>query len=285
MQFVDGTGTFEIDFSKEGISGLLKALEQDQFEIYYQPKIMVNTREVSGAEALIRWHHPELGLLPASRFFTALQDIRFARRVGEWAIENVKRDVQTWRKQGLCTVPVSINFHPQHITVPGFAQMLLRVSEGMIDVEILESAISRYSKIIPVLEVLRSEGVRIALDDFGIGYSSLGRLAEIPIDILKIDKSFVEKLIRSRSESIQIKAKRILSTIVSLAHICHFVTVAEGVETKAEFDAIAEIGCDESQGYFHSPAVDRSKFTQFLAPVISPTKDQSGFHTIRMPRH
>ncbi len=118
--------------------------------------------------------------------------------------------------------------------------------------------------------MLRAAGVRVALDDFGIGYSSFGRLAELPIDVPKVGKSFISALTRPRTPAHLVRIRRILATLASLSHICNFTTIAEGVETPAALEAVRELGFDQSQGYLHSPAVDAQAFARFLRPRPAP---------------
>ena len=255
----------EFDTKDLDIRRMLKALERGEFVLYYQPQVSTTTGEVAGAEALIRWQHPSRGLLVAGIFLPALQDLRFARRVGEWGIWQARQDIERWRRAGLASVPVAVNMHPEHIAEPYFAASFLAASGGLIDIEIVEEP-GNEQTLVPSLTALRAEGVRVALDDFGIGYSSFGRLIELPIDIIKIDKSFVSALTRSRSLPLQTRTRRILSTLGALARLCRLTTIAEGVETRADFEAVRALGIDQSQGYLHSPAVSADAFERFLRP-------------------
>ena len=251
------------------ISKMIRALERDEFVLYYQPQLSVRTGKVRGAEALIRWRHPRHGLISAAQFLPALHDVRFARRVGEWAVLRARQDIERWRRAGLAIVPVSINIHPEHLAKRGFATEFLSISEGQIDIEIIETALHRGGDVLPAVSALREAGVRVALDDFGVGYSSFLRLAELPIDILKVDKLFISALTRPRTEAHLVRLRRILSAVVALAHLCHITTVAEGVETQADLAAVRDLGFDQSQGYLHSPAVGPAEFRKFLQPAIS----------------
>ncbi len=257
------------DAASVSIDRMIQALEHEEFVLYYQPQISVRTGKVRGAEALIRWRHPRHGLISAAQFLPALHDVRFARRVGEWAVLRARQDIERWRRAGLATVPVSINVHPEHLAMPGFVPSFLAVAEGLIDIEIIETALQRDGDVLPAVSALRAEGVRVALDDFGVGYSSFMRLAELPIDLLKVDKLFISALTRPRTEAHLLRLRRILSAVVSLAHLCHIATVAEGVETNADLAAVRELGFDQSQGYLHSPAVSASEFRKFLQPTVS----------------
>ena len=250
------------------IRRMLQGLERGEFVLYYQPQVSVKTGEVVSAEALIRWNHPARGLIVAGSFLPALQDASGARRVGEWATWQAREDIERWRGAGLKTVPIAVNIHPAHIVKPHFAASFLAASGGLLDIEIVEVP-GADEALAPVLSTLRDAGVRVALDDFGIGYSSFGRLIELPIDILKIDKSFISALARPRSEALAARQRQILSSLVSLSHLCAFTTVAEGVETPAAFNAVRALGFDLSQGYLHSPAVSADAFRKFLRPATT----------------
>ena len=268
MRSRDVSEPIELDLKDLDVWRMIKALERGEFMLYYQPQVSVETAEVAGAEALIRWQHPSRGLLAAASFLPALQDLRFALRVGEWACWRARQDIESWRRAGLKTVPIAVNIHPEHLSLPQFAPMFLSLSKGMIDIEIVELP-GREEQIVPALETLRAAGVRVALDDFGIGYSSFGRLAELPVDILKVDKSFICALTRPSSLPLRVRTRRILATLVSLAHICNFTTIVEGVETPAALEAARELGFDQSQGYLHSPAVSADAFRRFLRPSLA----------------
>ena len=257
------------------IRRVLQGLERGEFVLYYQPQVSVESGAVVGAEALIRWQHPTRGLLLAGSFLPALQDLRFARRVGEWVTAQARQDLERWRRAGLARVPVAVNMHPGHIAEPYFAARFLAASGGLLDIEIVEEHGSEQA-LLPVLTALRAEGVRVALDDFGIGYSSFGRLIELPIDILKIDKSFISALTRGGSLALRTRTRRLLSTLAALSRLCKFTTIAEGVETQADLDAVRALGIDQSQGYLHSPAVSAEAFGRFLS--------RAGERRVALPR-
>ncbi|EQD66187.1 diguanylate cyclase/phosphodiesterase, partial [mine drainage metagenome] len=173
----------------------------------------------------------------------------------------------SWREAGLQPVPVAVNIHPEHLLDPKFVPQLVAASRGMIDVEIVQSSECCDRALLPVLEMLREEGVRVSLEDFSLGYGALGRLAELPIDILKIDRGIVSHLSRTAASAQRARTRRLLSTLVSMARLCRFITIAKGVETSVELEALAELGCTQYQGYLRSPAVSVDHFRQFLAPA------------------
>ncbi len=265
MSPIDLSEPIEFDSRDLDARWMLAALERGEFELHYQPQVCVASGAVLGAEALLRWRHPSRGLLAGPRMVPTLRDLRFAARVGEWALWRAKRDIENWREAGLRPVPVAVNIHPEHLLDPKFVPQLIAASRGMIDVEIVQSSECCDRALQPVLEALREERVRVSLEDCDLGYGALGRLAELPIDIVKIDRRIVARLSRCASPVQRARTRRLLSTLVSMARLCRFITIAKGVETSFELDALAELGCNQSQGYLHSAAVSVDRFAQFLA--------------------
>jgi diguanylate cyclase (GGDEF)-like protein len=242
---------------------LRQAFDRQEFEIFYQPKVNVVTRRIQGAEALLRWRNPEEGLVGPAVFLPLLEASGFIVQVGEWAIQQVARDCQKWKSDALPPVRVAVNIAPAQIRHPEFERIFMRAirpwatrSWGL-DIEITEGVLQEGAEI-RKLKHLRESGVRIAIDDFGTGYSSLSRLATLPIDTLKIDRSFVSQSLTSQSGSSLIK------TIIALARSFNMTTVAEGVEKQEELDLLWHMGCDQSQGYLHSPAVTAAEFGELL---------------------
>ncbi len=267
MSPIDLSEPIEFDSRDLDARWMLAALERGEFELHYQPQVCIANGAVLGAEALLRWRHPSRGLLAGPRLVPTLRDLRFAAQVGEWALWRAKRDIESWREAGLRPVPVAVNIHPEHLLEPKFAPMLIDTSGGMIDVEIVQSSECCDLALLPVLETLREAGVRIALEDFSLGYGSFGRLAELPIDIVKIDRAIVSSLSRDTPPARRARTRRLLSMLISMARLCRFATIAKGVESLFELEALAELGCNQSQGYLHSPAVSVDRFGQFLAPA------------------
>jgi len=232
------------------------ALDRDEFVLYYQPQIQRRDRCIVGVEALLRWRDPERGLVSPGEFLPMLESTGLILRVGQWVLGQAAEDCRRWRHFDLPPVRVAVNVSTAELSQPGLAARFLRLA-GMrngsgvdLDVEITEGELLQDSaSVTEALQQLRAEGVRVAIDDFGTGFSSLSRLSELPIDILKIDCSFVRRLTSDRA------SHAIVSTIIALARSYDLDTVAEGVETPAQFDILAALGCEISQGYLHSPAV------------------------------
>ncbi len=253
------------------------ALERREFELHYQPKVNVATRRIEGAEALLRWRSPEDGLVSPGAFLPLLETIGLIVPVGEWVIEQAARDCQEWMRAGLPPVRVAVNIAPGQLRHADFESGFMKAItpwatlDWGLDIEITEGLLNDESVAeVAVLARLRRAGIRIAIDDFGTGYSSLSRLATLPIDTLKIDRSFVTQSVASPLGASLVK------TIIVLARTFNLTTVAEGVEKQQELDLLWQMGCDQSQGYLHSPAVAKSEFVKLLQQgrdgVVLPAK-------------
>jgi diguanylate cyclase (GGDEF)-like protein len=241
------------------------ALEKRQYELHYQPKINVLTRRIEGVEALIRWRDPDAGLVSPAAFLPLLESTGMIVDVGEWVIQQAAADCQEWLRAGLPPMRIAVNIAPAQLRLADFVPRFLgpqrdwsTVASGL-DIEITEGALHEDSLAeVKKLRMLRSVGVKIAIDDFGTGYSSLSRLSSLPIDTLKIDRSFVRTLPDDPSARILVK------TIISLAKAFQLKTVAEGVETQGQLDYLWQAGCEQSQGYLHSKPVPAAELAEYL---------------------
>ena len=229
------------------------AVERQEFELHYQPKFDVRTREIRGLEALVRWRDPEAGLVMPSVFLQLIENSGLIVPLGDWILRQAASDLRRWQGAGLSPGRVAVNISPVQLRRRTFADHLLdlvgewRSEDSGIDIEITEGVlIDDVSSAVSQLRVLRRSGVRVAIDDFGTGYSSLSRLAELPVDMLKIDRSFVSQLTTSGT------GRTVAETIIALGKAFNMTTLAEGVETSEQFDLLAHLGCDQSQGYLHS---------------------------------
>jgi len=229
---------------------LRKAVELEQFVLYYQPKFDASTKITTGVEALIRWNDPETGLVPPLKFIQILEETGLIFEVGRWALRQALSDQQRWRGKGLKVPRVAVNVSAQQLRDENFVldvRRALATQEGMkpaLELEITESLLmENIEHNIARLETLRALGVTVAMDDFGTGYSSLNYLARLPMDTLKIDRSFVLSMMRSPVN------KTIVSTIISLAHSLGLKVVAEGVETNEQLTILKLLKCDEIQGF------------------------------------
>ena len=244
---------------------LRAALEHNQFELHYQPKVNVKTRRVEGLEALLRWRDPDNGLVPPAHFLSVLESSTLIVPVGEWVISRAIQDRAHWMSMGVPGVRVAVNISPVQLRSPDFTRRFLEITVPLgagacgLDIEITEGVLLDDSPAeIRKLQALRAMGAHVAIDDFGTGYSSLSRLAELPIDTLKIDRKFISQLGDGRT------GRQLVTTIIELARTFGMTTVAEGVETQEQLDALWQLGCDQSQGFLHSKAVAADEIANLL---------------------
>jgi diguanylate cyclase (GGDEF)-like protein len=245
---------------------LRAALDNREFLLHYQPKLDLRTGQITSVEALLRWQDPEKGLIPPGTFLPMLESAGLMAATGAWVLRQACADCRDWRRAGLAPLRVAVNVCPSDLRQRNIARDILDTvgdlagaSTWGIDVEITEGALAGdSSSCVHALRLLRAAGVRIAIDDFGTGFSSLGRLSELPIDTLKIDRTFTSRLPSDR------KSCTLVSTIINLAHAFEMTTVAEGVETQAQFDYLLREGCDESQGYLHSRPIPKAELESLL---------------------
>jgi len=229
------------------------AVERQDFELHYQPKIDVRTRQIRGLEALVRWRDPEAGLVMPGVFLPLMETSGLIVPLGDWILRQAAADLRRWEGSGFAPGRVAVNISPVQLRRRAFADHLLdlvgewRSDSTGVDIEITEGVlIDDVSSAVSQLRVLRRSGVRVAIDEFGTGYSSLSRLAELPVDMLKIDRSFVSQLTSSGA------GRTVAETIIALGRAFNMTTLAEGVETPEQFDLLSSMGCDQSQGYLHS---------------------------------
>jgi diguanylate cyclase (GGDEF)-like protein len=229
------------------------ALENNEFELYYQPKIDARTQQVAGLEALLRWHHPRLGLLSGAQFMPAAIDTGQVIPIGEWVIFNACAQAKRWQdgSKGTAPIPIAVNVAiPQiYADLPDVIERALRehdIPPVSLQLEITESLlIEDVERASSVLRQISERGITIAIDDFGTGYSSLSVLKSLPIDVLKIDQSFVRDLGRNMGDN------AIVAAIVNMARALALKVVAEGVETEEQLQILQQLGCDEHQGYYY----------------------------------
>ncbi len=246
---------------------LRQALDQEQFVLHYQPKIDLATGKIMGAEALIRWNDPNTGLVPPARFIPILEETGLINEVGRWALHRAAADHLCWHRAGLTAVRIAVNVSPIQLGSRNFAGEIARVvridplAAAGLELEITESLIMADIKhSIASLKEIRAMGVTVAIDDFGTGFSSLSYLAQLPINTLKIDRSFVADL-KSPTEG-----NVLVAMIINLAHSLKLDVVAEGVETEAQATILGSLNCDHVQGYLYSKALPATAFAeQFLS--------------------
>ena len=246
---------------------LRRALDKEEFVLHYQPKVNLMSGVLTGGEALIRWNDPQTGLVPPGRFIPILEDTGLIYEVGRWALKRAIEDYLRWRRAGLAAVRIAVNVSPLQLRNRRFVSEIRSVigvdahsAEGL-ELEITESLIMEDVKhSIDSLRQIRAMGVSVAIDDFGTGFSSLSHLAKLPVDTLKIDRSFVVDM------TVGPEGLALVSTIISLAHSFKLKVVAEGVETEEQSRLLRLLHCDEMQGYLFSKPVPAEIFeAKFLS--------------------
>jgi EAL domain-containing protein (putative c-di-GMP-specific phosphodiesterase class I)/ActR/RegA family two-component response regulator len=242
------------------------ALEREEFQVYYQPQVNVQTGKIISAEALIRWLHPEKGLISPAQFIPSAEATGFIVQLGEWVLQTACRQMQVWQNAGFSGLRVAVNLSARQFHQPDLssrvAQILAEIGlePSSLELELTESLmVADAPSAIATLQHLKSLGVSISIDDFGTGYSSLSYLAQYPFDTLKIDRCFISNITHGRTNAAIVKA------IIEMAHSLCLEVVAEGVETEAEKDFLWRYKCDTMQGYLFSPPLPAGDFEQLLA--------------------
>lgn len=232
-------------------SDLRHALEQRQFVLHYQPQFLADGRTLTGVEALLRWQHPVRGLVPPCDFIPALEELGLVVDVGDWVLGEACRQIAAWHQNGVVVPKVSVNLSARQFADGRLGQRIAAtlkasgISPSCLELELTESILMQdVGEAMRILESLKRLGPLIAIDDFGTGYSSLNYLKAFPIDVLKIDRSFVDGLPEGEQDA------QIARAIIAMAHSLNMSVIAEGVETQAQLDFLRAHGCDEVQGFF-----------------------------------
>lgn len=241
-------------------TSLRKAIFKNEFVVFYQPKVDLATGQIKGAEALVRWQHPTMGLLPPNDFIPLAEETGLISAISEWVLERSCRQAAAWAKQG-DEIQVSVNLSAQQFRKGDLTDIVDRVLDltglpsRLLELELTESLIMEdLDKNIEVLHQLRERGIGLSLDDFGTGYSSLSYLKRFPVDTLKIDRSFVTDM------HVNPKDAAITQAIIDMAHSLKMIVIAEGVEEDAQMSLLRRMGCDAIQGYLISRPVPESDF-------------------------
>jgi diguanylate cyclase (GGDEF)-like protein len=242
---------------------LRRALEREEFVLHYQPKVNIVSGKLTGAEALIRWNDPVSGLTLPARFIPILEETGLIHEVGRWVLRKAIEDYQRWRNEGLPAMRIAVNVSPLQLRNKNFAAEIQQTigiaadAAAGLQLEITESVIMQdVNHSIDSLLAIRALGVTIAIDDFGTGFSSLNYLAKLPVDTLKIDRSFVVEMVSAAG------GLTLVSVIINLARALKLNTVAEGVETEEQLRQLRLLGCDEMQGYLFGKPVPVEIFEQ-----------------------
>lgn len=241
------------------------ALQREEFQVYYQPQVNIQTGKIMSAEALIRWLHPEKGLISPAQFIPSAEATGFIVQLGEWVLQTACRQMQVWQNSGFSGLRVAVNLSARQFHQPDLssrvAQILAEIGlePSSLELELTESLmVEDAPSAIATLQQLKSLGVSISIDDFGTGYSSLSYLAQYPFDTLKIDRCFISNITHGCTNAAIVKA------IIQMAHSLCLEVIAEGVETEAEKDFLGRYKCDTMQGYLFSPPLPAGDFEQLL---------------------
>jgi len=246
-------------------SGLKRAIERQEFEVHFQPKSDMDCAAVTGAEALLRWRHPQLGMVSPAKIIPLLEETGLISEVGEWVINEACRQHRSWRDAGLAALPIAVNLSARQVCLPDLPGRIGRIlaahelGPDCLELEITESLLMQNrDQAREVLTELGHMGIRLALDDFGTGYSSLSYLKVFPIDTIKVDRSFVEDLHADPDDL------EIVRAIISMGHSLGRTIIAEGVEREEQRTILSFLGCDFMQGYLLSRPLPPEEFSAFL---------------------
>ena len=244
---------------------LKNAVFEKEFIMYFQPQFSVETGKLRGAEALIRWYDEEEKFISPGVFIPIAERNGMIVPIGQWVIEESIRNFAEWKKQFDCHIILSINISAIQYKQPEFVNDLIKTMQKYdipaeeLELEVTESIlIEDFEEVVRKLNILRDHGIKISLDDFGTGYSSLSYLKEMPIDTLKVDKSFVDTIITDSSTKI------ITGAIIQMVKKLGYETIAEGVEEQGQYEYLKSIGCDIIQGYFFGKPMPSEKIAQLL---------------------
>jgi diguanylate cyclase (GGDEF)-like protein len=244
---------------------LRRAIERAEFTLHYQPKVDLADGRLRGLEALLRWNHPQRGMVPPAEFIPALEDSGLILPVGEWVIAEACAQLRRWQQAGCAPVPVAVNLSPKQFRRRDLDRLIREAleREGMpaelLELEITESSLMEDPEdAVRSMHDLRAAGLKISIDDFGTGYSSLSYLTRLPLSALKIDRSFV----RDAGDSEE--AASIVRAVINMAQNLRFTVIAEGVETQEQVAFLRKHGCDQAQGYFFGRPVSAEQTAKLL---------------------
>ena len=256
-------GLFQQQLSME--NSIRRALDGNQFELFYQPQMEVSSGRICGMEALLRWHHPERGLLLPDDFIPLSEESQLIIRIGNWVLEAACRELRKWIKAGLDDIILAVNISAAQLEQQGFVDGILEklkrygVPGNRLELEITENVLMHdMDKAVSKLRKLAAHGVRVAVDDFGVGYSSLGYLKSLPLNTLKIDRSFISEIRSSQDRN------SIVTAIIAMARELNLEIVAEGVENQGQMDYLRALNCCKAQGYLLGYPVSAKEARQAL---------------------
>ena len=250
-----------------------KALARQQFSLCYQPQVCLKKRSVSGAEVLLRWTHPELGVVTPAEFIPIAESCGLILPVGEWVLRTASQQWSDWMAAGMAPLTLSVNLSSvqfRQADLPERVSAILweaRMPPDLLELELTEgTAMANPESAVAVMNDLHARGIRMSIDDFGTGYSSLSYLKKFKINKIKIDQSFVRDITSDPDD------KAIVGAIIKMADNLNMATLAEGVETQAQLDYLREQGCNQVQGYFFSRPLPPDQFIEFVEENRNPPK-------------
>lgn len=242
-----------------------KAIKNEEFIVYYQPQIDLETMQVKGVEALVRWNHPTEGIIQPAKFIPIAEASGLILQIDDFVMRTALKQLKAWIDADIMPITVSVNLTGKQLQQDNFTAVLKEIIKDTglradyLELEITESMIIKDLDVaLGILKDLKSIGVRISLDDFGTGYSSLNYLKRLPIDTIKIDKSFIDEITEDSKE------EAIAESIISLAHKMNLSVIAEGIETKKQLEFIRERKCDKAQGYYFSKPLPVEEIERML---------------------
>lgn len=246
------------------ISGIRSALLRNEFRLHYQPQFDLNSGRIIGAEALIRWHNPELGNIPPNKFIHVAERSGQIHEIGTWVINEACRQAKLWQVAGLQDLVIAVNLSPVQFRRDNIERDVINALEkhnllaSSIELELTESLLIVDSEQIKtLLKRIRALGVHLSIDDFGTGYSNLGYLSRFEVERLKIDQSFIRRMTENSND------EGIVRAIIEMAHSLKLEVVAEGVEHRQALERLKQLGCEYGQGYYWSPALPPEEFFRF----------------------
>ncbi|OQW93298.1 MAG: hypothetical protein BWK79_11855, partial [Beggiatoa sp. IS2] len=246
---------------------LRKVLERDELRVYYQPQVELSSGRIIGVEALVRWQHPDKGLVSPGQFISIAEETGLIIPIGEWVLQTACQQSRNWQEAGLAALKMSVNVSSRQLQYPNLLEVIKRVLASTnldpvhLELELTESMLIEEEKDqrgLSILNTLRDMGVHIAVDDFGVGYSSLSYLKRFPVSTLKIDRSFVKDITTDEDDA------AITTAIIAMAHSLRLTVIAEGVEDTQQLALLRSQHCEIAQGYLFSPPVPAENITALL---------------------
>lgn len=243
---------------------LFQAFNKNEFELHYQPEIDLKNKKIVGMEALLRWRHPTKGLISPSAFISTAEEIGLIQVIGEWVIQCACEQTKKWQRQGCPKIPVAVNVASLQFAQQNLIDIIkntlrdTQLEAQYLEIELNENLIVRHESLVKTIKELKNIGVRLALDDFGVGNSSLSNLKKLPVDVIKIDASFIENIGHQVGDEVMIKA------IIAIAKTLHLHVLAEGIETSGQLQFLQEERCDWGQGFYFSKPLEAGEMEKFL---------------------